>query len=258
MKKLFAVLMTGLAVSAFALDGLDQRASGIWDHPLPMAKDSTFIVLTQEGPGAFKKALAKTTYTSNLDGTYTQDYTGPDEVSHSLFLQNGRLQKCVADNSMNQKVYSVMLSSDHHNATFLTEMKGKKPSSITRILGAEHIIMPEYVNLIRQAWQHGIRGGFAFKGLAPDGSMEIDMETRLIETNAPWKTSDKYEIPSAFMSAFPDSQKYVVADFNLGGMFSFLYKFHNYWIFKITSEGLEFAGSFGGNPKKAVFTFMSE
>ncbi len=255
---LVVLLLGGLIVPGFALDRLDQWAPAIWTQTLATPKSSVSMILTKEGSGKFKESIAQTTYTSNPDGTYTRDYSGPDEVSHSLFLQNGRLQKCVADNSKDQKVYSVMLSSDQHNASFLTEMKGKKPSSITRIMGAEHIIMPEYVNLIRQAWQHGIRGGFAFKGLAPDGSMEIDMETRLIETNAPWKASDKYEIPSAFMSAFPDSQKYVVADFNLSGMFSFLYKFHNYWIFKITPEGLEFAGSFGGDPKKAVFTFMSE
>lgn len=28
--------------------------------------------------------------------------------------------------------------------------------------------------------------------------------------------------------------------------------------FKITPERLEFTGSFGGDPKKSVFTFMSE
>jgi hypothetical protein len=258
MKKLLVVLMTGLAVSAFALDSLDQWATKIWAQPLPPEKNSVFVVMTQEGPGAFKKAPARTTYKANPDGSYARDYYGPDETSHSEFLKNGSLSSSTADNVKDKKIYNAKIDPDRGQASFRTEAKGKGLSSKTLTLKPNNIIMPEYLNLIRQAWQNGLRGGFAFKGLAPDGSMQIDMETRLIETEAPWNVSDKYEAPADFKAAFPDSQKYVVADFSLGGMFSVMYKFHNYWIFKIASSGLEYLGSFGGDPKKATYTFKTE
>jgi hypothetical protein len=258
MKMLLAVLMTGLVGSVFALDSLDLWATRIWAQPLPTAKDSVAVALTQEGPGTFKKATARTTYTSSPDGSFTQEYSGPDETSRSEFLNSGALASSRADSAKDKKTYNVKISPDRKQAFFRTEKKGKEPSVKTLPMKPNNIIMSEYVNLIRQAWQSGVRGGFAFKGLAPDGSIEIDMQTRLIETNSPWNVSDRYENPADFKAAFPDSQKYVVADFSLGGMFSMMYRFHNYWIFRIAPSGLEYRGSFGGDPKKATFSFMTE
>lgn len=252
------LLMAGLIVPAFALDSLDRWASTIWAQPLSIPKDSTSVVLTREGTGMFRKASAKTAYTSNPDGTYTQDYCGPDETSNSVFLENGTLLSSTADNVKDERIYNVKFNPERRQAYFRTEVKGKESSTKTQQIKPDNIIMSEYVNLIRQAWRNGVRGGFVFKGLAPDGSMEIDMETCLIETNVPWKVSDQYEIPTDFKAAFPDSQTYVVADFSLGGMFSLMYNFHTYWIFRSTPSGLDYVGSFGGNPKNATYTFMTE
>ncbi|PKL10069.1 MAG: hypothetical protein CVV51_00415 [Spirochaetae bacterium HGW-Spirochaetae-7] len=260
MRPLVAVLlmMTGLVLPAFALDSLDQWATTIWAQPLPTPKDWEAVVLTQDGPGTYKKASARTTYTSNPDGPYIQDYSGPDETSHSMFLKNGTLVSSTAVNMKNKRANDVMISPGRGQASFRAELKGKEPTTRTLPLKPGNIVMPEYVNLVRQAWRNGIRGGFVFKGLAPDGSMEIDMETRLIETTVPWKVSDKFDVPADFKSVFPDSQKYVVADFSLAGIFSLMYKFHNYSIFRIAPSGLEYVGSFGGDPKKAIFTFTTE
>ncbi|HUX38941.1 MAG TPA: hypothetical protein VMV44_13660 [Rectinemataceae bacterium] len=257
MKLLFAALMAALVIPTFALDGLEQWASKIWIRPLPPERDSVAVVLTREGPGAFKKTMAKTTCMMRPDGSYTRDYSSPDETSHSDFLQNGSLASITSDNASDKKIYIVTISPDRRRASFRTEATGKEPAVKNLPLKPNNLVMSEYVNLIRQAWKSGIRDGFAFKGLAPDGSMEIDMETRLVETKTPWSLSDKYEVPAEFKAAFPDSQNYVVADFNLGGIVSMIYKFHNYWIFKLAPSGLEYVGSFGGDPKKATFMFMA-
>jgi hypothetical protein len=253
-----AIVMTALVLPGFALDRLDTIATGLWARPLPAAKDSVAMVLTQEGPGRFRKSTARTSYSANPDGSVTCDYSGPDESSRAVFFGNGSLLSSRADNVKDGKTYNVRISPDRSQAAFRTEVKGKEPAAKTFAIKANTVVMPEYQNLVRQAWSHGLRGGFAFKGLAPDGSLEIDMETRLVETETPWKLGATYDFPAEFKAAFPASRKYLVADFCLGGMFSILYKFHNYWIFEIGASGLEYAGSFGGDPKKATFIFRDE
>lgn len=258
MKEIFVSLFIVLAASASALDSLDQWAGKIWAQPLTPPRDSVAVVLTQQGPGKFQRAGAQTVNQTNPDGSFTQEYSGPDEAFRAQFHKNGSLISSTADNFEDKKSYTIVVSPDRKQATFRTEEKGKDSSTKTVALKANKIIMTEYVNLIRQAWQVGVRGSFAFQGIAPDGSMEIDMETKLIETSTPWKVSDQFEYPAEFKAAFPVSQKYLVADFSLGGMFSMLYRFHNYWIFRVTPTGLVYSGSFGGDPKKAIFSYMTE
>jgi len=258
MRAYVAVLMAGLVVRSFAMDSLDQWSAKIWSRTLPAAKDSAFIILKQDGSGSFTKATARSLYKYNTDGSFTEEYSGPEETSHSEFLKNGRLASSRTDNSKAKKTYNVAVSPDRGRASFRTEAMGEKPSVKDFAMKPSTIVMTEYVNLIRSAWQSGLRGAFSFKGLPPDGSMEIEMETRLVETNAPWELNDKYEFPSEFKAAFLDSRKYVVADFSLGGLFSVMYRFHNYWIFRVAPSGLEYVGSFGGDPKKAAFAYIIE
>ena len=257
MKRLLLAMMAGMAISAIAPENLGQWAADIWALPLPPETDSVSVIIIREGPGAFRKASARTTCGTNSDGSYVRNYQGPDETSWAEFTRFGSLLEIRSDNAKDKKVYSVKVRPDRRTAQYDTVAQGKVVSSRTLTPGPNNVIMPEYTNLIRQVWRKGLRGSFSFKGIAPDGSMQIDMETRLVETNKPWSVGGEYEVPAEFQAAFPDSQKYVVADFSLGGMFSVLYKYHNYLVFRVTPAGLEYAGSFGGDPQKATFSFLT-
>jgi hypothetical protein len=257
-KTFLFIVMSALAASAAALDSLDRWSGVLWSNPLPADKDSRSVVMTRDGPGRYKNASAVTTITRRADGGWTRDYDGPDECSRTEFLANGRIASSRAENARERKTYQVSVDPGRGQASFRTEAAGKAPVHKNLVLKPGSILMSEYPNLIRQAWRNGVRGGFSLKSLAPDGSIELDIQTRLIETDALAALNAAYEFPPDFRDAYPATRSYLVADFSLGGFIGLIYPFHTYSIFSLGPDGPEYLGYFGGDPKEAVFTFTDK
>ncbi len=83
--------------------------------------------------------------------------------------------------------------------------------------------------------------------------MEASMDIKLTRTNDPLSLTGLYAYPAGFRAGLPSGGEYVVGDMYLTGIASSFYRHHNYFIFRKTDAGVEYAAYFGDDPKKPSF-----